>query len=186
MLLCTKRLCCYRWPMNTPGNHIQWSRTTLTKEQLAAIGTVAVESTYCEQWVEDLIWAFLDVEEDQGRWITHNMQMNARLELLHNLASPRLSHPSREEFADLIARLKTANQQRNLIIHGDWKPREINLLRALLEMTPREPALATKKKPKGTAAIISADDIESVAQAISNLTGELVTFARRSAHLWKN
>lgn len=70
--------------------------TTLifTKDQLAAIGSVVVESTFCEEVVEEIIWGLSKLEPEQGKFFTGPLQMNSRLDLLN---SRKATTPQREE-----------------------------------------------------------------------------------------
>lgn len=163
---------------------VQWSTAHLTADQRAAIGSVAVESTYCEQWVESLIWATLDVDETKGKFVTFRMPMSARIELLANLADPHLTVSERAVFAKLVTRLKETNERRNHVVHGDWRGGRPNALIALvLGPDPKSPASATKRRLNTPPATMKATEIADVAQALADVTGDLMRFARTWKYL---
>ncbi|MGH8803641.1 MAG: hypothetical protein ACREXN_02745 [Polaromonas sp.] len=158
---------------------VRLSTVILTKDQLAAIGSLAIESTYCEQWVENLIWFLCKLEEPQGKQFTQNIQMKSRLELLCNLGKPLLASESEKtEFVSLISQLKEANNDRNTIIHGSWGTATKNLLTVMREGPENHsPAIVTKRRPNKPPITMQATDIEKAAVRIADLTGQLIQFA---------
>lgn len=99
------------------------SRKYLTEAQLAFIGTVAVESTYNEFFVQSLIGRLSGVTEEVGLAFTQNMPMSARLETLRVVGRTKLSDPAQiEQFNNIVSSLCEANAERNTVIHGKWGP----------------------------------------------------------------
>lgn len=152
----------------------------LTKDQLAAVGSVAVESTFCEEFVELFIWALLGVRERQGKFLTAPLQMNSRLDLLSSLMKVRLrSATKRLAFTDLISRLREANSERNVIVHGSWEPDGVSAHRVWKDGAEKHPAAIAKKHRLNSPPVtMSATLIEKSALKIAALTWELMGVAR--------
>ena len=149
----------------------------LTTEQLAAIGSVVVESTYCELEVENLIWILAGMKPEEGIHFTHGMQLQSRLDLLSQLAKERLTDEhERAEFTTLISNLKIANSERNVIVHGVWYSEAER--RKLIEdgIAVHPPATAFKRRLRSQPLQISANAVSEVAQRIANLTFALSHF----------
>jgi hypothetical protein len=160
-------------------NDFRYSTSILTKDQLAAIGSVAVESTFCEHLVEVLIWSLSGMDEPQGKYFTQGIQLNNRLDLLTVLGKQKLNDEKEmEEFTKIISQLKLANNDRNSIIHGHWRSKAKNML-MLLAMGPEgfPPATATKRRLNSEPLKFSATQIEATAVKIANLHRELLKFS---------
>ena len=152
----------------------------LKPSELAAIGSVAVESTNCEEFVESLIWQLLGIEEEQGKFVTKGVQMNSRLELLLNLAKERLAGKTEmiAKITDIKSRMVTANTDRNTLIHGTWKPPTNNMLAFILKGRDKYgPATAFKRALHSEPANFSAEHARSAAVRIARLNDELMQFA---------
>lgn len=97
------------------------SQRTLTPDQLQAIGIVAVESTYLEGDIEELIWHLAGLSYDNGKFFTDNLRLKARIELLGDLWKKKTKDQKQlQELTALISDLKIAADDRNTIIHGVW------------------------------------------------------------------
>ncbi len=158
-----------------------FSEVILSKDQLAAIGSVAIASTNCESMVESMIWAFLGIEETKGKFVTQGMQMKNRLELLLNLAKENLGKNDAliKEFTALKSAMTEANNERNIIIHGTWQIKG-NVLKRLLDGSDPAnfaPAVAVKRRLHDAPLEFSADEIKKTALRISKLTDDLTSFA---------
>jgi hypothetical protein len=153
----------------------------LTKDQLAAIGSVAVESTICEEQVDELIWRLSGMKEIAGRFFTHTMSMQPKLDLLAELGKPQLRSEKRlKEFTKLISDLKEANLARNVAVHGKWLTNGTGVFQ-VLEDGPEahSPAIAHKLSKKGeVTAQKSAADLQSIAKLLARLDGDLRSFSR--------
>jgi hypothetical protein len=153
----------------------------LTKDQLAAVGSVAIESTVCEQTVDALIWALAGMDESEGRLFTHTMNMQPKLILLGELGKPQLrSKKKLQQFADLISDLKVANGDRNILVHGNWRTDGVGVIRVLAEGAEgHAPPIAEKHSKQGAVTEQrSAARAEAVAKRLAQLTWELETFSR--------
>jgi hypothetical protein len=171
---------CFSEHLSDPLENFMMSTLILTKDQLAAIGSVAIESTYCEKLVEEIIWNLAGLDEDKGKFFTQPIQLSNRLELLSDLGKQKLSDQKEiENFRIIISDLKIATSNRNTIIHGHWSWSETSkdfftLWREGPEKQP--PAAASKRRLKNDPVTFSAADIQDVAVKISRLTAELNSF----------
>lgn len=143
----------------------------LTTEQLAAIGSVAVESTYCELEVEQWIWVLAGLEPERGIHFTHGIQLQNRLDMLGQLAKERLSNQEdKVEMAALISDLKIANNDRNVVIHGMWFSAVERRKLISDGIASHPPATAFKRRLRSDPLELSASAVSEVAQRIANLT----------------
>lgn len=151
----------------------------LTKDQLAAVGSVAVESTLCEELVESLIWNLAKLTEEQGKFFTSPLNMNSRLELLSSLGKPLLrGDAKRAEFTKLISDLKEANAARNTIIHGKWQTSGVGVIQVMQDGPDQHPpAIVKKRRLNSPPATKSASEIEAIALTLARLTSELDLFS---------
>jgi hypothetical protein len=152
----------------------------LTQEQLAAIGSVVVESTFCEEQVERLIWRLCKLDPEQGKFLTGSINMNSRLDLLSVIGKPLLrSEVKRRELTKLISDLKESNNARNVVVHGTWMTDGVGVLQVLQEGAEKHPpAVAHKRRPNSPPLTKSAANIAAIAFDIARLSTELSTFSR--------
>jgi hypothetical protein len=157
------------------------SQTILTQEQLAAIGCVAIESTYCEIVVEQIIWQLSGLDEEHGKHFTQNVQLNSRLELLSTLGKMHIEDEAHKaEFVKLISDLKIANTDRNTVIHGSWTSSVRNFLVLWRDGADKHPpANASKRRLNNEPITTSADKVIEVAKRIATLKSQLLDLAER-------
>src|SRR5690348_10241535 len=96
------------------------SSRILSKEQLAAIGCVAIESTYAEIFVEEIIWDLCGLDDEHGKHLTDKVSMKSRLELLSRIGKQHTTKLQAEELTRIVSDFKIANEDRNTTIHGVW------------------------------------------------------------------
>ena len=163
------------------------SKQFLTDDQLASIGSVAIESTYLEVQLEQVLWKLAGMDEAYGVHFTSNMQMNSRIELIWTLGQQRFPEGSeaRKDFKSLVEEIRAANVERNTIIHGYWMVeasdwRAYRAWKSKDEQT-RTPAIAEKRRVGKEPIRLSAADIEAVAETISALQTMLITFLMEHA-----
>lgn len=155
-----------------------YSRRVLTDEQLASIGAVAVESTYCEYMVETVIWFLAGLDDEHGRAFTFGMPMHNRLELLRTLGLRRLKAQDEiDRFTAIVAELKEASTQRNTIIHGDWTtegdPLEIGFK---LDLDPNRQAVAIKMRKNSPPLRFPSHAVEDAARRLSSIRFDFYRF----------
>lgn len=158
------------------------SKEILSVEQLAEIGSIALESTECEVAVEELLWALAGLDRERGILFTQNMQMKSRIELLSTLGKARLPNGQNlNEFNDLIHELSDLNQKRNHVIHGSWGA--WTTLRELASrpgseftVTPK----ALKRRPHKAPMELSAEQLRGLPEQIAHATTRLMQFAEKT------
>ena len=153
------------------------SKKILNVEQLAEIGSIALESTECEITVESLIWALAGLEPEVGVLFTQGLQMNSRLELLSALGKARLSKDEDiERYAGIISKLKELNSRRNLVIHGSWGAWVA--LRDIAQNPGVPPETkAIKRTRKGVPVELYAAELKGTPESFAKATNELRAFA---------
>lgn len=157
----------------------------MTEPQLAAIGMVVIESTYLEQLVERLIWWACKLEPKQGKFLTTRIQMDSRLDLLSDLAKPKITDPTRlEVFTTLISDLKNANNDRNVVVHGLWSPQPKLPIAAsgIIEWE----ATALKERLRSPPLTMSPNQIAEVARRINSGYFDLASFATKEWPKWQS
>lgn len=155
------------------------SKIVLKPDQLQAIGAVAVESTYLERHVETLTWKLAKLSDQDGQHLTGRMMMDTRLDLLSSIALPKIKKLERKtEFRDIISKLKAANTERNIAIHGIWLWRRNELsLSELLDM--ELDAEASRRRPDKEPQKLAANKIIKTAESLADLNRRLGVFWRK-------
>lgn len=155
------------------------------RELLAAIGSIAAESTYLEQTVEDAITRLSGLPSDGVSCIMPTM-IGGKLDLLLHLGKARLRTKSRrQQFSDLMSHIKNSNTERILAVHGVWEPQNdsgqhpgiINALR--YPTTFKMVATKAAKGAKGSAKL-DEDRAWKVAMAIAEGHGKLRDFTQEA------
>lgn len=158
------------------------SKKVLSKNQLAEIGSIAVESTYCEQLVGSLIWSLARLNELNGKFFTYGMQMGTRIDLLSSLGKLNLVSASEiETFTNIISELKENNEKRNIVIHGYWSA--FFFLRDIGNPNAAPTVKALKQRRNSNPQEFSAKDLEKIAENICVTTEKLQKF---SVSVWSN
>jgi len=167
-----------------------FSRQLLTVEQLASVGCVAIESTYLEAELEEVLWKLAGMDEARGLLFTRNMQMKSRIEMFWTLARQRLVEDEDveglAELKTLVEWLKEANVERNTVIHGYWNidaqdERSFQTWRRQ-NVDERSPAFAEKRQIGRPPTTFSAARIEEVSEKIGSLRSMLTSFL--VGHMW--
>jgi hypothetical protein len=158
------------------------AQTLLTKEQLAAIGCVAIESTYAEAVIEEIIWALCGLDEAHGKHLTTGVQLSNRLELLGALAKLHTPKEHQPRITKIISDFKIATSDRNTIIHGLWVRTLPDGSLAELDKhpDPKLSAKAEKRRLNLEPLVFSADSVMKVAQTLCDLRADLVGFVEDS------
>jgi hypothetical protein len=162
------------------------SKYVLDQRDLALIGSIALECTYCEQAVEQIIWCLCKLKPEQGKFFTDRILLDKRLELLGDLWKPLLKGQALVRLTDLIGRIKEMNSKRNTIIHGEWTRggKVIHLgvmglmaLQPAADVSRSPPPKATRRRAKSDPVSFDATELSKVAEAFAELTAGLVEFA---------
>ncbi|MES2281367.1 MAG: hypothetical protein V4542_08135 [Pseudomonadota bacterium] len=126
------------------------SHRVLPEDGLALIGSIAMEATYAEQVIEEVIWGLLDVGREKGFHITSNMMMGNRIKLLNNLGMEVLTGKLKVEFKGLIDKLDEAAKKRNTVIHGYWTKDYHDLITHVLgKDKPGDGVIAIRRNKSG-------------------------------------
>lgn len=154
------------------------SQSILTQEQLAAVGCVAIESTYAEAVIEEVIWDLCGLDEEHGKHLTNGVQMKNRLTLLSSLGKMHLSKEKTPPFVKIISDLKLSNEDRNTVIHGFWERVAPDGSVAFLEDNPDRnlAAQASKRRLNKDPLKRSAAEVMAIAARIFDLRNELLYF----------
>lgn len=146
----------------------------------AAIGSIAVESAYLERYIETMLYALTKISRDIGQPMIEGTMIGSKLDLLLHVGKVKLAkRPKRlKQFCDLMSRIKQANTDRTIAIHGVWQPEIQNWLRAYAMMDFGKP-VATKRG-KGQDTKMSAERAMKIAGEISELHYELHDFAEQT------
>ncbi|MDP2451885.1 MAG: hypothetical protein Q8M93_19000 [Polaromonas sp.] len=164
------------------GEQFYRSRVYLNDKELASIGSVAVESTFCEMDVENTIWKLAGLDNKAGPALTSHLSMAARLDAMRTIGLSRLADEALiQEFTEIISRLSVANNSRNVIIHGHWAPK--NSFLHHLSMNPEDPArtvVATKARKNSKPLEFPSAQIEGTAKELHEARMDLLLFRRRA------
>lgn len=154
------------------------SQIVLSPEELQALGCVAVECAFLEGILEQYIWWLCGVKEDIGRLMTTTMMMERRLDLVSELVKPRLStEAEKQEFADLIASIRTEASNRNTAIHGRWGVPKLYQVRGKEEWLREGEAIARRQgKKAGLGQRLEAKNLMQTAANFSQYSRALVNF----------
>jgi hypothetical protein len=157
------------------------SRIFLSTDQLAAIGSIAVESSYLEDYIEELIRRIAHFDDDLASVFMPKSMMRNKIIILKLLASRNLKRKKKKaKFIDnLLDRIATANSDRVSAIHGIWEPiagKPTGLINYLL-MPPSAKLPVAKHQKKGKSQLLHSSRLEGIATTISDLHQQLYTFA---------
>ena len=94
----------------------------LTDVEYAAIGRIAVESAYLEDFVEQLVITLSRVRPPLGDILLERAMFDSKLTLLSKIADNLLkSRPAKlAELKKIIAKIRANNEERTIAIHGRW------------------------------------------------------------------
>mgnify|MGYP000895688977 CR=1 FL=1 len=156
------------------------SKEIMSAEQLAEIGSVALESTECEVMVESLIWALAGLDSERGKLFTQSLMMNSRLELLLAVAKSRLTTEEQvTRLTAIVGALKELNTKRNTIIHGSWGA-WVTLRELAAIPDTAAPAKAIKRRPNKAPIELSVAELIGTPESIAKATADLRAFAEEA------
>jgi hypothetical protein len=144
-----------------------WRSMTLTEEQHAAIGMIAVESAYLEDQIDWMIGHLTKLSSEQQGILISSAKLTNKIDVLRKLGNLRLkSQERKKQFKEILDNLAHQNTQRNIAIHGIWSFADPRItLASLASNQPLGPAFAKhgpKKENK-----LRADQLGAIAQKIS-------------------
>lgn len=149
-----------------------FSRKILTEKQLAAIGAAAVESSFTEGLIHDMIVSMSGIQRDKLQPFLGNIMMDGRITILEKLGETYFkSTLAKREFKEAIAAIKHANTGRISLVHGYWEV--TNTLLALTSATPAGDA-AAKNMKKPNSPRVPAAKAEAIAHEVSQAYAKLL------------
>jgi hypothetical protein len=93
----------------------------VSKEQLAAIGAIAVEGAALEHALEWAIWKMLGLPDDIGELLTTGQNFPRKVNTFKQAAYKRFEDPAlRKEADEIAARTLSSSRRRNDVIHASW------------------------------------------------------------------
>jgi len=155
----------------------------LTTEQLAALGSIAMESAYLEDLVDMLIGEIAKLSDAQFRALLPGAMLAAKLDILHDLAILKLKSKTKiEKFGLIIAKLKHLNSQRTIAIHGQWQSLERISFAELAQGASFKlgNAEATHVRGKKQPSKLHASKLHDIADGISEYRDQLFHFCLQS------
>ncbi|MCH8968899.1 MAG: hypothetical protein IIA66_07265 [Planctomycetes bacterium] len=101
-----------------PDQHVE---PEISDGQIDLIGRVIVLWSKLEAALEDTIWFFLSLEEDEGRMVTMRLSADTKVQMLRALGPRRISDKGLLiEFNKTLGLIDELKDGRNFIAHGVW------------------------------------------------------------------
>src|SRR5438046_10569639 len=101
------------------GNKGLRSERILIAEELQAIVSVAVESSYPEHLLELAIWSVCSMETPLGEVFTANTTMGPKAQMLRKvLAASGQEEVAIDDFESIFAEIDAVVKDRNTVVHG--------------------------------------------------------------------
>lgn len=151
------------------------SEDVLSKNQLYAIGCVAVESSRLDQTIETWIWIICGLDEDTGRLFTDRAQLDGKIGMLRDLVKARIKGASaRAAFKRITDDLAMAVPRRNTVIHGEWLSEPEPLKR--LPARSNYPVAIRMKRDQKNIPPVHATEVMAIAKNLAHLHARLQMF----------
>jgi hypothetical protein len=93
---------------------------TIPGYQFDRIGKVAAAWSHLEATLDDLIWHFLDLCDEDGRIITSSLDARPKIELAGKLADRYFSGDQLDTLKATLNTIGDLRLDRNFIVHGVW------------------------------------------------------------------
>jgi hypothetical protein len=143
---------------------------TLTDAEYAAIGRIAVESAYLEEFVLALCIRLCRLKRPIGEIVLGRGLLDTRLQNLEAIVEHVLENSPEKlaRFKKLISKIRINNDERNTAIHGRWVNATLNDLLSGLSRNPRaiKARAKTKKELKIADAVALSIRIEASAEEL--------------------
>ena len=98
-----------------------YAENLLTKEQLQAIGHVAIESARLDSMLDRMICFICGLGDASGKALVEERDLTPKLQIFRQLVIERLRNRKvRDKFESLYARHAGAIHERNAFVHGKW------------------------------------------------------------------
>lgn len=152
----------------TPRQPGDTYKREITEDVTTLIGNCIVRWSYLEQGIDEVIWAFLKLDVEDGRIVTAHLDARHKMILFRQLAQRHLPESRFDEFAKVLGRLEDLYELRNLMAHGLWVtlvPRNTAAVMSFREKlpsdTPRNEVMTTEMTRESLATTITNMDIIS-------------------------
>ena len=107
-------------PIRPLGDH-EHIIPSVTDLHCALIGELIATCTTVENYLEMLIWAFLKIDEKDGRIITLKMDAVNKIRMIRLFAELHISDEGQlKTIKALMAKIDALRLDRNFIVHGTW------------------------------------------------------------------
>jgi hypothetical protein len=111
----------------------------ITEEVTALVGNCIARWSYLEQGIDEVIWAFLKLDVEDGRIVTAHLDARHKMILFRQLGHRHLPDGRLGEFATVLDRVEDLYELRNLMAHGLWVtlvPRNTAVVMSFREKLP--------------------------------------------------
>ena len=99
----------------------QYLKPTISDDQTHRIGQVIVSWSKLEAAMEDMIWMLLDLEDEDGKFLTKRLGADAKVQLLRGIGSRHISDEALlAKFNETMRYVDELKECRNFIAHGTW------------------------------------------------------------------
>lgn len=108
-------------------------------EHITLIGHVVLEWSRLEKSLEELIWAYLGVDVDEGRIITARLDARYKMNMFRGLAEVLMQENDFSDMRRILHRMAELYSVRSLVVHGNWfveKPGNVVAVMSLREKLP--------------------------------------------------
>ena len=149
----------------------------LTDDQLKALGTISVECSAIEEYVNQLLpMAAGTSSESAIVLLGAGTNLGRKLEMLQELATLNFSGAKKDQFVAALVLAKKAVSDRSILLHGVWQ-HSGNKLKVMLTGVPKRPGEAeivnrrkSKQAPVKAAQILQiANDVSKAQRAMFDL-----------------
>ncbi len=99
----------------------QYHNPDISDEQTRRIGQVIVLWSKLEAAMEDTIWMFLNLDEEDGKVVTKRLSADAKVQLLRTIGRRHISDKTLvAKFNETLNYVDELKECRNFIAHGVW------------------------------------------------------------------
>ncbi len=99
----------------------QYHDPDISEEQTRRIGQVIVFWSKLEAAMEDIIWMFLNLDDENGKVITKRLSADAKVQLLRVIGPRHISDTALiAMFKETLNYVDELKESRNFIAHGVW------------------------------------------------------------------
>ena len=117
----------------------QWPHFDVSVEQQQLIGLLVLNWSKLETDIDGAIWAFLELEMDQGRLITTKLNTDVNIELLRAQVNTYCAGDLLDDILQVIDFIGVYKEDRNFVVHGSWgtlKPDNVPVCESIRPKAP--------------------------------------------------